>query len=165
MVHLADEPHVAEDAGVAREIHGEAVLESNDVAGGHAQIDGPALFGHRAAVDRGHHRHRQAGDVQRAAGVHPGHPLKSFALQPDGYFVRGDVVRAARARQRDGVAGVILMSVRNQHQVERTELVRRLRTGWIARDPWVEHDALATRRDEQKRRVPEPGKGERAHLS
>ena len=158
LIHLANQPHVAEDAGVAGEVHGKVVLESYHVAGGDAQIHGPAFFRHRAAVDGGNHRDRKPEQVQRAAGIHPGHPLQSFALEPHRHFVRGNHVRAARARQRDGVAGVILVAVRDQHQIQGAEFLRRLRARRIAGDPGVEHDSRAAGRDKEKRGVPEPGK-------
>ena len=59
-------------------------------------------------------------------------------------------------RDRYGVGGVIAVAVRDQHHIERAELLRRLRTGRIARHPRIEHDALAAGRLQEKRRVAQP---------
>src|SRR5438046_2983546 len=99
----------------------------------------------------------------RAAGIHPGDALQALALQPDRDLVRRDGMGAARTGQGDGIAHVIAVPMRNQDEIEGTELLRRIGARRVAGDPGIEDDPFSTRRLEEERRVTQPGEGERRH--
>ena len=74
-----------------------------------------------------HHRDRQAADRQRAAVVHRPVFCSPLLSSHSADLVRRDDVRAGGARDRHRVGGVIAVPVRDQHQIERADLLRRLR--------------------------------------
>jgi hypothetical protein len=77
------------------------------------------------------------------AGVHADDVLQPFLLEPDRHFVRRHHLSAARARHRHRVGGVIAVPVRDEHEIERAELPRRLGTGRISRHPGIDDDSLS----------------------
>jgi hypothetical protein len=56
---------------------------------------------------------------------------------------------------------VVAVPVRDEDQIERAELLRRLRRRRVAGDPWIEQDPLPAGRLQEKRGVAEPGDGKR----
>src|SRR5262249_27625454 len=87
----------------------------------------------------------------------------AFAGRPVPQLDGGDDLRTAGARQRNQVAGVIVVAVSDEDEIEGAELLGRFRAGGIAGDPRIQDDPLAAGRDEEERAVTEPGERERRH--
>ena len=110
-VHLADQPHVAEQTGIARVVQGPPVLEPHHEPRRFAHVDHLAVVEEAAAVPRVGHRDAQSGDLLDAALVHRRHVLDSLAPKPVAQLERCHDRAPAVAGHVHEVADVIEVAV------------------------------------------------------
>ena len=157
LVDARDQRHVAERAGVAREVQGLATLEpDHDPAG----LSGVTLTVGARGVEGVDEREADPVDLARAALVEPGHVVERGALacEPALQLDLGNDGDAGEGLgELDRVAHVIAVPMcdRDHVHVLGVDLVRgRLR---VAVQERVDVDPLAVIALDPKRRVPEPG--------
>jgi hypothetical protein len=158
LVEARDQGHVPEDARVAGEVDPEAALEPEHDP---ARLAGVRSVRGARRVEGVRQRHLHAVDVDRAALVDrvprvlgdtlAGEPASQLDLRDDGAGVP--------LRERDGVADVVAVAVREQDQVDALGLLLRLGAARVPREERVDVDALAARGVDAERGVPEPGEG------
>ena len=90
MVELLDEVHVAEHVGIAGEVQGAPIGESQHIAGRFAAVYDLAVVQDAAAMHRVRHGESHAARFQRSALVHAARVLDPFALQPGAGLVNAD---------------------------------------------------------------------------
>jgi hypothetical protein len=147
-------------------VEAEAVLDLDDEAGRLAQVERDVAAERGAAggdvarrVDGVGHRHPQPVDRDRAALVHPDHPLGAVAevlAQPQAQLVDRRPARAGPPGDRQGVPQVVEMAVRHEEDVAPVDRIGRLRALRVA-EPGVDQDRLAARRPDLDAGVAVPG--------
>lgn len=155
-VEFADQPHVAEERRVAGEVHLEAAVEPEHVPHRLAQVDRAPILHETATVIRVHHRHVNPGDALRAAFVHGADVLDSLLLEPGAQLEDAHDGRPGRPGHGHQVADVIEMPVGGQDEIGFVDFLVLRRTRRVLRQPRVQHEALAARRGQQERSVPQP---------
>ena len=116
---FGDEPHVAEDAGVPSEVHSFALCLHHE-ASGLAEIDQIAVRGRgMLRMDHGDAQKVQfpRGQGNSAAFVHPNRPRNALPFQPHGQFVDRHHLRREALGQRNSVAQMVAMAMRQQDRI------------------------------------------------
>src|SRR4051794_25120311 len=156
LVDAADQLHVAEHAGVAREVEHGAVLGGDDDA---ARLSCVRAVRRRARVECIDEGELDAVDIDGAALVEadalgvvdalPAEPAGELDLCEDG--------RTVLLRDRDGVADVVAVPVRQRDHVRAFRRLLAFRAFRVPVQERIDVDALAARGVDPERRVPEPG--------
>ena len=142
---LADQPHVAEQAGVGGVVDLLAVLEVEEEA---ARVAAVAAVGQHRAVEGERQLDAAEREVEAAAvllAVDLGQPL---LLRATGDLVVGDHRRAGALGDGDGVADVVAVAVRDEDEVG-LHLVGRGRRRRVAGEEGVDQETMAVGLDQQ----------------
>ncbi len=158
LVELADDAHVAEDAGVARMVELEAVGEAHHVAHRVAAVEDAAFVQDPATVVGVHHGDREALHLLGAALVHLRQVLDAFRGQPVGGLRDADhLAGLVLAGQGHRVADVVEVAVGDEHDVDLLEALQIVGAGGVALHPGVDEHGLALGGVDLEGGVPQPG--------
>ena len=161
---VADQLHVAEDAGVAGEVDRAAVLEPDHEPAGLAAV---GAVRRARGVEGVHERVRDAVELVGPALVEPRQlaDVRALRAKPALQLHLRDHLGSGEAlRKLDCVADVVAVAVRDADDVDPFGVllvVGRLR---VAREERVDVDPLAAIAAEHERRMPEPRQGSQVAL-
>ena len=162
-IALANEAHVAEQAGVAGVIQRALIFEADHVARRFPHVHHLSLLDESAAVTSVGHRHTKACDRQRATLVHRRDVLQPLAAGPVAELERRDDRRSGFSSHRHEVFHVIDVAMRDEDQIDLPRFLEPVGAGRIVLQPRVEQQALSARRPNDECRVPQPGNGKPLH--
>src|SRR5439155_18339973 len=157
-VDAADQLHVAEHAGVADEIDGLSVLEADHDA---ARLPEVRPVGRARGVERVHERVTDPVDLLGAALVEAGYLADRCPLGPEPALQLdlGDDLRSVLLGERDRVADMVDVAVRDNDHVDVLGVALGLGARGVAVQERIDVDALALGAVKPKSCVSEPREG------
>ena len=156
-IKLVDDPHIAEDVGVAGMINLYSIGEFDDVSARFAAVNNLIPVLNATGVVGVHHGYFDVGDGLRASLVHGRGLLHAFFLQPSAQLGDADHLGVVLFADFDGVPDVIEMAVRAKQNVDFLDDLVLIRAHRISHDPGIDQNCFTSGCFNPKRCMAQPG--------